>query len=110
MDFRLRVSFSIGKTAVSKTALLGSSPSTLVGYLHLLYGDHKYGEGCYWYYKLIIIQDTYNMYPFVNGEFKPMEYYTNVSSVLVITHESRYNEVGMEHKVYNFYEFPVTEN
>lgn len=26
------------------------------------------------------LKDAYNMYPFVSGEFTPLEYYTNVSS------------------------------
>ena len=30
------------------------------------------------------LKETYNMYPLVSGEFTPMEYYANVSSVWML--------------------------
>ena len=33
---------------------------------------------------IISLEKAYNMYPLVSGEFTPMEYYANVSSVLIL--------------------------
>ncbi len=52
----------------------------------------------YWYYNYQV-EDEYNMYPYVSGEFTPMECCTHVSSRKAILDESRYDEVGMKHTV-----------
>ena len=47
------------------------------------------------------------MYPYVSGEFKPVENQTNISRV---PPESGFNETGKEHKsLYALYKFSVTE-
>ena len=48
------------------------------------------------------------MYPFVSGEFKPVEQYINTSRL--VTTEGGCVEAGMKHKSFlAFYKFSVTE-
>ena len=65
---------------------------------HKTFGKYYERTESYWYCKNITSHDACNMYPFVSGEFTPVESYTSGSSL----GETELAEAGMGLKSESF--------